>query len=150
MPMWPPEIPCRKKEMPSRPTEMPCLPNVRTWRNATMKKPPECAARPRGSATPLLRLITSLLVSHYSCRVLLPITLIFSLLLTFSFLPQRPGLLLRKPPMLLLPNPEKKPLLLEGLFDMNLIDGLGRNTSLQPKRAFPSSRALLFPSNLEF
>src|SRR3954462_15492772 len=140
-----PEIPCRKKEMPSRPTEMPSLPNVRTWRNATMKKPPECTARPRGSATPSLRLITSLLVSYYRCRVLLPITLIFSLLLTFSFLPQRPGLLLRKPPMLLSPDPEKKPLLLEGLSDVKLIAGLGRSTSLQPKHAFPSSRELLFP-----
>src|SRR4051794_40490356 len=101
--------------MPSRLTGMPSSQSVRNWRNAIMKTPPYCAARPRDSATPLLRWITSLLVSHYRCRVLLPITLIFSLLLTFSFFPQRPGLLLRKPPMLLLPDPEKRPLLLEGL-----------------------------------
>src|ERR1043165_1146990 len=53
---------------------------MKNWTNATMKRRPVCAARPKVSAMPRSRWTTSLLVSHFYCRVLLPNALFFFLI----------------------------------------------------------------------
>src|SRR3954469_25431594 len=90
--LWPPERQCRMRgmrpwlhEMPSGPTGMRTSQSTKTWTSAIMKRRPICAARPRDSAMPWLRWKTSLLVSYFYFRVLLPNAL-FLFLISHTFL----------------------------------------------------------------
>src|SRR3954464_4198754 len=84
MPMWLPEQRCRPRgtrpvlpATASKKIVMNTLPSLKNWRNAAMKRQPDCAAGPRVSVTPWKKWIPFGVVSIYCLRVRFPTAYFF-------------------------------------------------------------------------